>query len=167
MSVSIAYKASVLLAIFAKNFVLHSLRTFLENNDFQRISLFKLKTGHYRLRLKINGVEGWFILDTGASTSCLSLESVVTFKLTTEESEIKAAGAGAIDMETLMAKGNTLKIGRTVLHNVDFVLFDMVHVNGALLQAEEESVDGILGADLLKRLRSVIDYGRNCLYIKL
>lgn len=97
----------------------------------------------------------------------MSLESVVTFKLTTEESEIKAAGAGAIDMETLMAKGNTLMIGRTVLYDVDFVLFDMVHVNGALLQAEEESVDGILGADLLKRLRSVIDYGRNCLYIKL
>ncbi len=143
-----------------------SLRTFLENDDFHRIPLQKLKTGHYQLPLHINGVKGWFILDTGASTSCLNLEAASTFKLNTEESEIKAAGAGAINMETLMAKGNQLKIGGITLTKIDFVLFDMVHVNDALAQAEEGTVDGILGADLLKRLRAVIDYGRNCFYIK-
>lgn len=94
------------------------------------------------------------------------MEAATTFNLNTEASEIKAAGAGAIDMETLMAKGNSLEIGGKKLRNVDFVLFDMVHVNDALTQAEEEAVDGILGADLLKRLRAVIDYGRNCFYIK-
>lgn len=143
-----------------------SLRTFLENNAFHRIPLRKLSTGHYRLPLYINGVKGWFILDTGASNSCLSLEAASTFNLTTEASEIKAAGAGAIDMETLMANGNELLIGGIQLQKVSFVLFDMVHVNEALSQAEEEAVDGILGADLLKRLRAVIDYGRNCFYIK-
>lgn len=143
-----------------------SLRHFLESDNFHRIPLQKLKTGHYQLPLHINGVKGWFILDTGASTSCLNMEAATTFNLNTEASEIKAAGAGAIDMETLMAKGNSLEIGGKKLRNVDFVLFDMVHVNDALTQAEEEAVDGILGADLLKRLRAVIDYGRNCFYIK-
>ena len=35
----------------------------------------------------------------------------------------------------------------------------------ALQQTNEAPVHGILGADFLKRTRSVIDYGRNCLYI--
>ena len=143
-----------------------SLRNFLENQNFHRIPLHKLNTGHYQLPLTINGVEGWFILDTGASSSCLNLESAIKFKLTTEETEVKAAGAGAINMETMVAKGNSLDIGGVSMRNIDFVLFDMVHVNEALAQVDEESVDGILGADLMKDLRSVIDYGRNCFYIK-
>jgi hypothetical protein len=48
---------------------------------------------------------------------------------------------------------------------MDFVLFDLSHVNEALQQTNEKEVHGILGADFLKRTRSVIDYGRNCLYI--
>jgi hypothetical protein len=46
------------------------------------------------------------------------------------------------------------------------VLFDLSHVNEALLQVEEEHIHGIIGADFLKRTRAVIDYGRNCLYVK-
>lgn len=69
-------------------------------------------------------------------------------------------------METKMSKNNRLQIGGIVLKNVDFVLFDMTHVNEALQQAGEMPVHGILGADVLKKLRGVIDYGRNCVYFK-
>lgn len=143
-----------------------SLREFLETNEFYRIPLNKLKTGHYKLSMHINGSAGDFILDTGASTSCIGFEVAPHFSLITEETEIKAAGAGAINMETLVAKGNTVVLEGKQLRNIDFVLFDMIHVNDALLQAEEEKVHGILGADLLKKMRAVIDYGRNCFYIK-
>lgn len=155
-----------MLAIFAKILALTSLRQFLENKNFLRIPLRKLNTGHYQLPLTVNGIEGWFILDTGASTSCLNLESAAKFKLTTEETEVKASGAGAVNMKTMVAKGNHLIIGDLSLRSIDFVLFDMIHVNEALAQVDENSVDGILGADLLKHLRAVIDYGRNCFYIK-
>jgi len=111
-------------------------------------------------------VTGLFILDTGASTSCMDLASAHAFNLISEETEIKAASAGAINMETLVAKGNNILLSNILVKNVDFVLFDMVHVIDALVQSEEEAVDGILGADILKRLKAVIDYGRNCFYIK-
>ncbi len=143
-----------------------SLRKFLEGQDFERIPLKKLNTGHYQLSLKINNIKGDFILDTGASTSCSGFESVPYFYLHMEESEIKAASAGAIDMVTKIAKDNNLEIGSRKLSNIDVVLFDLSHVNSALEQVEEQQVHGILGADLLKRLRAVIDYGRNCFYIK-
>ncbi|TDI72706.1 MAG: acid protease [Bacteroidetes bacterium] len=143
-----------------------SLRKLLEGQNFERIPLQKLNTGHYQLSLKINNKHGDFILDTGASTSCIGFESVSYFILNTKESEIKAAGAGATDMETKIAVNNLLEIGGVKLIDQDIIIFDLSHINSALHQVDENEIHGILGADLLKRLRAVIDYGRNCLYIR-
>jgi len=143
-----------------------SLRTLMRNQGFYRIPLKKLRTGHYKLSAKINNTIGDFILDTGASTSCIGLESISLFSLLNEDSEIKAAGAGATDMNTQLARNNQLQIGSQLLKNADFILFDLYHVNEALSQSDEEKVHGIIGADFLKKYRAVIDYGRNCFYIK-
>lgn len=142
------------------------LRELLEERGFYRIPLKKLKSGHYRFSAKINSVSGDFILDTGASTSCIGFNSVSYFFLKSEASKIKAAGAGAINMKTKLARNNNIAIGSWNLAKVDFVLFDLSHVNEALQQVEEETVHGIIGADFLKTTRAVIDYGRNCFYVK-
>ncbi len=143
-----------------------SLRKFQEDQNFTRIPLKRLNTGHYKLEARINGVNGQFILDTGASNSCVGFESASRFHLDSEESDVKAAGAGAIDMETMISNENKLTIGKKEVPNVVLVLFNLSHVNSALQQVDEIPVHGILGADLLKRMRAVIDYGRNCLYVK-
>lgn len=153
------------MSIFTKK-ILTELRTLLEAKGFFRVPLKKLKTGHYKLTARINGMQANLILDTGASSSCIGFKSASLFHLKTEKSEIKAAGAGAIDMETLLSKMNTIKLGQKKIIGVEFVLFDLGHVNEALQQANETSVHGILGADLLKSMRAVIDYGRNSMYIK-
>jgi hypothetical protein len=145
---------------------LKHLRTFLEAEGFYRIPLKKLATGHYLFSGKINGISGDFILDTGASTSCVGLSDSSHFLLISEESIIKAAGAGAINMETMLSRKNTFTINSWEIKNMDFVLFDLSHVNDALTQAEEKPIHGIIGADFLKMHRAVIDYGRNCFYIK-
>lgn len=142
------------------------LRELLEGKGFYRIPLKKLKSGHYRFSAKINAVSGDFILDTGASTSCIGFDNVGYFFLKSEASKIKAAGAGAINMKTELARNNNITIGAWELIKVDFVLFDLSCVNEALQQVEENPVHGIIGADFLKQTRAVIDYGRNCFYIK-
>lgn len=126
----------------------------------------KLKTGHYKLTAKVNGKSGDFILDTGASSSCIGFSSVNKFIMLTEESEVKAAGAGATNMLTHVAKDNIFSIGGKTTHKMSFVIFDLSHVNEALLQVDEAAVEGILGADYLKASKAVIDYGRNVLYLK-
>lgn len=138
----------------------------MEEKGFIRIPIQKLSTGHYQFQAIINGETGLFILDTGASSSCICLDYATTFHLSTEETEIKAAGAGATEMETKVAKKNSMKLGAITLKRIDFVLFHMIHVNNALVQAGENRVHGILGADILKKLHAVIDYGRNCVYFK-
>ncbi|MEZ4874840.1 MAG: retropepsin-like aspartic protease [Flavobacteriaceae bacterium] len=143
-----------------------TLRNFLQEEGFERIPLKKLKTGHYKFAFSVNHIKGEFIVDTGASTSCIGFREIEFFKLLSEESEIKAAGAGAINMETKIAHGNTLKVGKMLLMRWAFVLFDLSHVNEALAQVGEAPVQGIFGADLLKKLHAVIDYSRNCMYLK-
>ncbi len=142
------------------------LRNLLETNGFYRVPLKKLISGHYQLSAKINNVKGNFILDTGASTSCIGFDSIQYFFLKNEESDVKAAGAGAVNMKTELARKNHISIGAWHLKNMDFVLFDLSHINNALLEVHENSVHGIIGADFLKSTRAVIDYGRNCVYVK-
>ncbi|MDP2687311.1 MAG: retropepsin-like aspartic protease [Aequorivita sp.] len=142
------------------------LRKFLESHGFYRIPLKRLATGHYLFSAKINSVSGNFILDTGASTSCVGFAESSHFLLISEESIIKAAGAGAVNMETMLSRKNEFNIQGWSLKNMDFVLFDLSHVNEALLQANEDTIHGIIGADFLKERRAVIDYGRNCFYVK-
>ncbi len=143
-----------------------TLRILLENTGFYRIPLTKLATGHYKFSAKINQRQGSFILDTGASTSCVGIDRIEKFSLLNEDSGIKAAGAGAINMETQIARNNKFSVKNLPLSATDFVLLDLFHVNEALAQANEIAVDGIIGADLLKRYKAVIDYGRNCFYLK-
>ena len=109
---------------------------------------------------------GEFILDTGASNSCIGFSSVDRFIMLTEESKVKAAGAGAINMQTQIANDNSFTIGNKTSNRMSFVIFDLSHVNEALFQVEEEAVHVILGADYLKANAAVIDYGRNVLYLK-
>jgi predicted aspartyl protease len=143
-----------------------SLRKFLLDKGYKRIKLNRINTNHYEVKAKINGIEGSFILDTGASTSCVGFEAKKIFNLKTKSSDIKAAGAGAVNMDTQISKSNKVRIGKWSKQRVALVLFNLDHVNTALTQHEAKPVDGIIGADILRRGKAVIDYDKNCLYLK-
>ena len=143
-----------------------SLEKILKKKKYIKVKLKTLATNHLELKAKINGVKGRFILDTGASNSCVGLNAISNFKLIAEESETKAAGAGAIDMDTQMSENNNLKIGSWKTNQLHLVLFDLSHVNTALKQHNADEVDGIIGADILQKGKAFIDYNKNVLYLK-
>ena len=136
----------------------NNLRKFLLDKGYQRIKLNRINTNHYEVKANINGVEGSFILDTGASTSCVGFEAIETFNLIAKDSKIKAAGAGAVNMDTQISKGNKIRIGKWKKKRIALVLFNLDHVNIALTQHEAEPVHGIIGADILRKGKAVIDY---------
>ena len=143
-----------------------TLRQLLLQKDYKRIKLHKTSTNHFEVKATLNGIEGFFILDTGASNSCVGLDAIERFELFAEDSDIKAAGAGATDMITKMSQKNILQIGAKVFKAQSLVLFDLTHVNTALKAHEAKPVDGIIGADILNKAKAVIDYERLCLYLK-
>ncbi|MFH4968484.1 retropepsin-like aspartic protease [Gaetbulibacter sp. M240] len=144
-----------------------SLQEFLLKKGYTKVKLHLTKTNHFEIKASINGEKGLFILDTGASNSCVGFEGIETFKLDAEISEIKAAGAGAIDMETKMSKRNKIKIGKWRHNKAVLVLFNLTHVNTALTNHDSKPVDGIIGADILKKAKGIIDYQKKYLYLKL
>lgn len=143
-----------------------SLKKFLESKKYSRIALVLTETNHFEVSAKINGVSGRFILDTGASNTCIGIDKIDFFNLISEVSEIKAAGAGATEMETLVSNKNKVQLGSWKKKKQKIVLFDLVHVNEALTAHKALPVDGIIGADILKKGKAVIDYDKKCLYLK-
>ena len=143
------------------------LEDFLLEKGYTKVKLKLTKTNHFEIKASINGVKGLFILDTGASNSCVGFEAIETFKLKAKDSEIKAAGAGATDMITQVSKKNKLKIGKWKKDKVPLILFNLIHVNTALLNYNSKPVDGIIGADILKKAKAIIDYDKRYVYLKL
>ena len=131
------------------------------------IPLILTETNHFEISARINGVKGRFILDTGASNTCVGLDKADYFQLVSKSSEIKAAGAGASQMETFVSENNKLEIGKWKFKKQQIVLFDLVHVNEALIAHKALPVDGIIGSDILKKAKAVIDYGQKKVYLKI
>ena len=145
---------------------MQSLNKFLLEKGYTKVKLKLTKTNHFEIKATLNGVRGVFILDTGASSSCVGFEAIDTFKLSSETSKIKAAGAGATDLETQVSKKNSLTIGSWKKNNAILILFNLIHVNTALVTHNSTPVDGIIGADILKKAKAVIDYEKKYLYLK-
>ena len=108
---------------------------------------------------------GNFILDTGASNSCVGFESVDHFNLKAGKSKTKASGAGATGMFTQLALKNKLQLGSWKDSNFELVIFDLSHVNEALLQHKAKPVHGIIGADVLMKGKGIVDYYNHYLYL--
>lgn len=145
---------------------MEELQDFLKVKKYKKIKFKVLKTQHLLINAKINGIKGKFILDTGASTSCVGFESIERFLLYAEFSDTKAAGAGGTGMETQIAKNNEIQLGRWYNRRFHLVVFDMSHVNEALKQYKTKPVDGIIGADILLKGEAIIDYSNHYLYLK-
>lgn len=142
------------------------LQQLLKKENYKRIKFKLSATRHLTIKASINGVQGRFILDTGASSSCVGFESVELFKLKASASKIKAAGAGATGMVTQLAADNKLKMGTWKHADFHLVIFDLSHVNEALRQHKTKEVHGIIGADVLLEGNAIIDYSCKYLYLK-
>ena len=145
---------------------MEDLQDFLKGKKYKKIKFTVLKTQHLLIKGKINGIKGNFILDTGASNSCVGFESIEQFKLDAQISETKAAGAGATGIETQLAKNNEIQLGRWKNKKFHLIVFDMSHVNEALTHYKTKPVDGIIGADVLLKGKAIIDYCNHFLYLK-
>jgi predicted aspartyl protease len=143
-----------------------NLHDVLKKEKYKKIAFKVSKTQHLLIKATINGVSGNFILDTGASNSCVGFESIALFHLKAGKSKTKASGAGATGMLTQIAKNNALQIGRWKTEEFHLVIFDLVHVNEALQQYKAKPVHGIIGADILLEGKAIIDYYNHCLYLK-
>ena len=143
-----------------------TLNKFLKSGGYSSIKLIFLVTKHYLIEAKVNGIDGRFILDTGASNSCICTSLEDKFKVISKESKEKASSANSEMTNTKISKSNIIQIGKWE-DKINLISFDMNHINNALSQKKVPPIDGIIGADALKKSKAVIDYESNKLYLKI
>jgi len=143
-----------------------TLNKFLKSKGYSSVKLIFLVTKHYLIEAKVNGIDGRFILDTGASNSCICTSLEDKFKVISKESKEKASSANSEMTNTKISKSNIIQIGKWE-DKINLISFDMNHINNALSQKKVPPIDGIIGADALKKSKAVIDYESNKLYLKI
>ena len=89
-----------------------TLNKFLKASGFTHVKLVFLKTKHYLIEAKVNGVNGRFIVDSGASNSCICISLENKFKLISRESKEKASSANSEMTYTKISKSNVIQIGK-------------------------------------------------------
>ncbi len=141
------------------------LKKFLKSQGYHTIVLNTLPSGHHVLKARLNGVKGVFILDTGASSTCVDTGKTGKFKLKTKETDHKATGAGTADIDIQLSKKNQLKIKDWSIKKLPVVVMDLSHINSALAMFDIE-VDGIIGSDILHQGKGIIQYEKERLFLK-
>ena len=130
------------------------------------ISFKILSTNHIIIDAAVNNVDGKFLIDTGASNSCIDLNKSEKFKLNFGKSNEQASSASDEIKDTFISKKNSLIIDKYYINDFDIILFNMKHVIKSLLDKDGIEIDGIIGADILMKHNCCINYKENILVIK-
>ncbi|MGB1972233.1 MAG: aspartyl protease family protein [Flavobacteriaceae bacterium] len=116
------------------------------------------KSKHLICQLFVNGISGWFLIDTGASNSCLDEKCSDKFLVARQGKELPLTGAGKEKLSAFESQQSTVGTQEKVFAHLVFMLIDMETINMALIDQGNDPIDGIIGADLLRDKKAIIDY---------
>ncbi len=124
------------------------------------------KSGHIVTKASINGHKGRFIIDTGASATCVNQAMYKEFQLETEFMD-RQIGTASGSLRPRISHKNTLELGDWNDEDVTLLSMDMTYINNALKTEGMRSIQGLLGADFLIASKAVIDYKGKKIYLKM
>jgi len=142
------------------------IKKFLDKSGYFGINLKKTKSQHLTCNLKINGTKGLFLIDTGASNSCINKKEKEIFNQVDKNKEIEGAGAGKGKLNLKMTKKSMVEYGFRKIGSFSFLLLDMDHINETMIKSGANSINGIIGADFLRKTKAVICYKPLTLFLK-
>lgn len=115
---------------------------------------FKFVSGEILARVKVNNEkELVFLIDTGATQSIIDLRAARGLGSFDAQDISITTGSGAMKMNFMTLK--TLGLGDLILEEVPVAVADLKGFSKVL---EEGTVDGLIGANVLKRFQLTIDY---------
>lgn len=145
----------------------NDIKTLLSQKGYHAIPIRENAAGLLLISAKVNGIEGLFIIDTGAGVSVIDSYQADQFRLTlqTENTTFTGAGAGGQGLEVIPSAGNSIEIGNHVVADFTFSVMCFKHVSQALTQAGCEEFAGVIGVDILKPGNAIINYNTLTLYL--
>ncbi len=124
------------------------------------------KTAHLTIQAELNGLPARFIVDTGASASCIDLAALASYGLRLNQVKHQGGGVGSASMQVTAIRRTSLILNGLDCSALRLYALDLSHVNLGLQAAKVEAVVGIIGADLLRKYQALIDYQRKILLLQ-
>ena len=115
---------------------------------------------HLLIKAKLNGKVARLLIDTGASRTVFDLKQIQHFVTDEifEEYDKLTTGLGTDSMPTSIVTIKRFKIGELTLRDFSTVLLDLKHLNGTYNKLGHDSIDGVLGNDILVTHKAIINY---------
>jgi predicted aspartyl protease len=123
------------------------------------------KSGHIITKVLVNGYKGRFIIDTGASATCIDQALYKEYQLETEFMD-RSIGTASGSLRPRISHHNHLEVGDWSDEDTTLLSMDMTFINQALKKEDMRSIQGLLGADFLIAGKAIIDYSKKKLYLK-
>ena len=115
---------------------------------------------HIMVRGMIHCKEASFLIDTGASRSVFDPKTITAFieDIQFEKKEGLSAGVGSSDLESATFVIDRLGIGALEITDYEGVALDLENIHEMYGKLGLPHIDGIIGGDLLRRHKAVINY---------
>lgn len=122
-------------------------------------------TGHHLVTAAVNGKDGVFVLDTGANLSVIDVDHVARFGLASARGRQGGATGVGGSKSARQVSIDSLAFGSVKLRQRRMVVTDLGSIGDALAPLAGGAIHGIIGQDVLKEHRAVIDVERPLLYL--
>jgi hypothetical protein len=115
---------------------------------------------HIMVDGSIHDKEANFLIDTGASRSVFDPKTISSFidNLKFEKKEGLTAGVGSSDLESSTFVIDHMSIGELRITDYEGVALDLENIHEMYDKLELPHIDGIIGGDLLRQYKAVINY---------
>ena len=115
---------------------------------------------HIMVRGRIHGKEAHFLIDTGASRSVFDPTTISDFieNLEFERKEGMTAGVGSSVLESSTFMIDALSIGDLEIFDYEAVALDLSNIHDMYGKLKLPRIDGIIGGDLLKKYKAIVNY---------
>jgi hypothetical protein len=132
---------------------------------FTAVPLRELMTGHHLVAAEINGKAGTFILDTGANATVFHAPLATEFGIGAGTAVPGAAiGLGGA-MKARQVGIESFRIGGVTIRRTQIMTADLSQLASLLGRLGGGTIHGIIGQDVMKQHRAVIDVAEPILYL--
>lgn len=131
---------------------------------FEAIPLRELSTGHHLVQVTVNGRKAAFVLDTGANMSVVHSGLAADLGIEpgrTGEDSVAIPGARLAGRSRVEG----LVLGPVPIRQNSIVTADLGRLLTTLSTVSGTTVHGLIGQDIMKEHRAVIDVARSLLYL--
>lgn len=132
---------------------------------FAAVTLREVASGHHLVEATINGRVGSFVLDTGANVTVVDRQHLGHFGIESRGARGAVVGGLGGGQRATQVSIKSLRIGDIDVRQQRIVSADLGQLLGALGQATGTIVYGLVGQDVLKEHRGIVDVAAPRLYL--